>query len=248
MKNEKRKIIEFVETKNVSLKGFTLIEGFPDLGLAGTIGARYFVEKLKFEEIGYIDSKFILPITRISNGMPVHPMRLYASKKNKMAIVISEQIIDNKLGYFMAKELVDWIKKKGIKRVISTSGVKMQDGKNVYAFAGDEKSKKIIKNNKIELITDGVTSGVTALLMLYLKDNDIESICILGNARNNADYESAIEVVKTISNITQIKIDVEPLVQQAKKMQEILSSQLKELDEKQGKETKIDTVGTPMFT
>lgn len=248
MKQEKKKIIEFVETKNTTLKGFTLIEGFPDLGLAGTIGARYFVEKLKFEEIGYIDSRFILPITRISNGVPVHPMRIYADKKTKLVVIISEQIIDNKSGYFMAKELTDWIVKKGIKKVITTSGVKMPQGKNVYAFASDEKAKKVIKENKIELINDGVTSGVTALLMLYLKDNGVESICILGNARNNADYDSAIEVVKIISNITKVKIDIQPLVEQAKKMEEMLSSQLKELDEKQGKETKIDSVSTPMYT
>jgi uncharacterized protein len=248
MKQETKKVINFVETKNVSLKGFTLIEGFPDLGLAGTIGARYFVEKLKFEEIGFIDSKFILPITRISNGMPVHPMRIYVNKQNKLVVLISEQIIDNKSGYFMAKELTEWIIKKGIKRVITTSGVKMTEGKNVYAFASDDRAKKIIKENKIELINDGVTSGVTALLMLYLKDNGIESICILGNARNNADYDSAIEVVKVISSITKTKIDVAPLVEQAKKMQAMLASQLKELDENQGKETKIDSVSTPMYT
>lgn len=248
MKQEHKKVIEFIETKNVNLKGFTLIEGFPDLGLAGTIGARYFVEKLKFDEIGYIDSKFILPITRISNGFPIHPMRIYASKKHKVVVIISEQIIDNKSGYFMAKELIDWIKRKGIKKVITTSGVKMPQGKNVYAFVSDEKSKKIVKDNKVELINDGVTSGVTALLMLYLRDNGIESICILGNARNNADYESAIEVVKFISNITKVKIDVQPLIDQAKKMEEMLASQLKELDEKQGKETKIDSVSTPMYT
>ncbi|HNV01279.1 MAG TPA: PAC2 family protein [archaeon] len=248
MKQETKKVINFIETKNVSLKGFTLIEGFPDLGLAGTIGARYFVEKLKFEEIGFIDSKFILPITRISNGVPVHPIRIYVSKKNKLVVLISEQIIDNKSGYFMAKELTEWIVKKGIKRVITTSGVKMPEGKNVYAFASDDKAKKIIKENKIELINDGVTSGVTALLMLYLKDNHIESICILGNARNNADYDSAIEVVKVISSITKTKIDVAPLVEQAKKMQAILASQLKEIDKGQGKETKIDSVSTPMYT
>jgi uncharacterized protein len=247
MKHETKKLVEFVETKNISLKGFTLIEGFPDLGLAGTIGARYFVEKLKFEEIGFVDSKFILPITRISNGVPVHPIRIYASKKNKMVIVISEQIIDNKNGYYMARELTEWIIKKGIKRVITTSGVKMPEGKHVYAFASDEKAKKIIKENKIELINEWVTSGVTALLMLYLKNNNIESICILGNARNNADYDSAIEVVKVISSITKTKIDIQPLVEQSKKMQAMLKSQLKELIESKGKETKIESVSTPMY-
>ena len=53
-------MFEFVETKKISLQGYTLIEGFPDLGLAGTIGTRYLIEQLNFEEIGYIDSRLFL--------------------------------------------------------------------------------------------------------------------------------------------------------------------------------------------
>jgi predicted ATP-grasp superfamily ATP-dependent carboligase len=69
----------------------------------------------------------------------------------------------------------------------------------------------------------------------------------LGNARNNADYDSAIEVVKVISSITKTKIDIQPLVEQSKKMQAMLKSQLKELIESKGKETKIESVSTPMY-
>jgi hypothetical protein len=39
--------------------------------------------------------------------------------------------------------------------------------------------EKIIKEHKIEMIDNGVTSGVTALLMLALKDNNIEAFCLL---------------------------------------------------------------------
>jgi len=248
LKIEGPKSFVFVETKNTSLKGYTLIEGFPDLGLAGTIGARYIVDKLKFEQIGFVDSDLFMPITRIANGVPLHPVRIYASKKDKVVIIISEQIIDNKMATSMARELVEWVKKKGISRVISTSGVKMPQGKDVYAFASDEKSKKVIKENKIEIITEGVTSGVTALLMLYLKDNKIEAFCILGNARNNADYSAAAEVVKTIATITKIKIDTQPLIDEAKKLEVAISSQLKNIEDQQAKETRVDSSQTPMFT
>jgi uncharacterized protein len=248
LKSESAKDFVFVETKNMNLKGYTLIEGFPDLGLAGTIGARYIIEKMKFEQIGFVDSNLFMPITRIDNGVPLHPVRIYADKKSKIAIIISEQIIDNKMAPQMAKELLEWIKKKGIVRVISTSGVRMPEGKSVYAFASDEKSKKLIKENKIEMIMEGVTSGVTALLMLYLKDNKIEAFCILGNAKNNADYNAAAEVVKTIALITKIKVDVAPLFEEGKKLEAAISSHLKTMEEQQTKETKVDSSQTPMYT
>jgi len=239
--------IKFVETKSYSLKGYTLIEGFPDLGLAGTIGSRYLTEKLKFEQIGYINSRLLLPLIRIQEGVPVHPVRIYASKKHKMVIVIAEQIIDNALASPMAEQLVDWIKKKGIKRVISTSGVRIPEGKSVYAFASDEDSKKVIKKAGIDLINEGITSGVTALLMLYLKDEGIDAFCLLGNAKSNADYNAAAEVVKAICSISKIELDVKPLLEEAKKLEDLLVKHLKTLEETRDM-AKPDTSSAPLVT
>ncbi len=237
------KQIKVVETNALNLKGFTFIEGFPDLGLAGTIGAKYLVEKLKFEQIGFIDSKAFLPMIRIQNGLPMHPARIYASKKNKICVVLAEQIIDNFTAPLMAEELIAWIKKKGITRVISTSGVRIPEGKMLYAFASNEASKKIINKNNIALIDNGITSGVTALMMLALKDNDIEAFCLLGNAKNNADYNAAAEVVKAICMLANISIDVKPLLEEAKKLEGALVEHLKTIEET--KQTKPDS--TPMY-
>ncbi len=239
------KLIKIIDTKNVSMKGWTFIEGFPDLGLAGTIGARYIVEKLKLEEVGYIESKVFMPMIRIQNGLPIHPVRIYADKKNKIAIALAEQIIDNTIAAQVAEELIIWFKKKGIIRVISTSGVRIPDGKSVYAFASNEHSKKVIKQNNIEMIETGITSGVTALLMLMLKDNDMEAFCIMGNAKNTADYNAAAEVVKIICALTKINLDVKPLLQEAKVIEQALVQHLKTLEDT--KETKPES-GPSMFT
>ena len=242
--NQTDKQIRLVETTTINLKGFTFIEGFPDLGLAGTIGAKYFVEKLKFEQIGFIDSKVFLPLIRIQNGLPVHPVRIYASRKNKICVALAEQIIDNFMAPLMAEELVAWIKRKGITRVISTSGVRIPEGKPIYAFASNEASKKIITKNNRALIDNGITSGVTALLMLALKDNNIEAFCLLGNAKNSADYNAAAEVVKAICALTSITIDVKPLLQEAKKVEGALVEHLRTIEET--KQIKPDS--TPMYT
>ncbi|MCX6800789.1 MAG: PAC2 family protein [Candidatus Diapherotrites archaeon] len=225
---------EFVETKNVSLKGYTLLEGFPGLGLAGTIGAKYIVEKLKFEQIGYVDSNHFAPVVRIESGVPMHPVRIYASKKNKLVVILSEQIIQKEMMAPIARALVEWIKNKGIKRVISTSGIKTEEPTKVYAFASNEASKKTIKKGEIKIIKNGITSGVTALIMLYLKDNNIDAFCILGNTKTSTDYNAAVELIKTISKLTNLKIDVEPLSREAKVVRESLVEHIKMAEEKSG--------------
>jgi len=237
-------LVKFVETKNLNLKGYTLIEGFPDLGLAGTIGSRFLVDKLKLDQIGYIDSRLFLPIIRVHNGVPLHPVRIYASTKHKIIVVLAEQIIDNNAAGPVATALVEWIKKKSIKRVISTSGIRIPNGKEVYAFASNEQSKKVIAEHKIELVGDAITSGVTALLMLYLKDNKIEAFCLMGNAKNNADYEAAAAIVKSFCSIIGICLDVKPLLVEAKKIEAAIVKQLKTMEAT--KESTPDK--TPMYT
>jgi uncharacterized protein len=244
-----RKFFEFVEKKNVNLSGFTLIEGFPDVGLAGTIGARYISEKLGFEQIGHIDSPLFSPIIRINDGVPMHPVRIYASKKHKTVILLAEQIIPNNIASVMAREIVEWIKKKKIKQVIATSGIKNPSGKSVYAFASDEKSKKIIKKNNLELINNGITSGVTAMMMLYLKDNNVVGFCLIGNAKNNADYFAAAEIVKAFCNLIKIKVvDIKPLLKEARELENAITSHLKTMETQKKLVDEPMMQGTPMYT
>ena len=242
----KEEVFEFVATKKINLTGYTLIEGFPDLGLAGTIGSKYLIDKLDFESMGYVNSKLLMPIIRIQNGIPMHPVRLYISKKYKTVIILAEQILPNQIANLMAKALVDWIKKNKIKRVISTSGIKVPGGPSIYAFASDEKSKKVIRKNNLELIQNGITSGVTAMLMLYLKDNKIEAFCLMGNAKNNADYYAASEIVKAFCKLTKINIDVKPLLKEAKKIEAAITEHLKTLET--NSPVKNELSNTPMYT
>ena len=75
--------ISFIEKKKIDLKGYTLIEGFPGMGLVGTIGAKYIVEKLNFNEMGYLESDIFVPILRVHEGIPIYPSRIFVNEKKK---------------------------------------------------------------------------------------------------------------------------------------------------------------------
>ncbi|MCK4714600.1 MAG: PAC2 family protein, partial [Candidatus Aenigmarchaeota archaeon] len=57
--------VEIVETKKYNLKSPYLIEGFPGIGLVGTISANYIIEKLGMERFGYITSDQFSPLTSV---------------------------------------------------------------------------------------------------------------------------------------------------------------------------------------
>src|SRR3989338_1462970 len=143
--------IIFVEYKEKNLKDYTLIEGLPGMGLVGTIAAKYIIEKLKFDEYGYIESGLFLPVVRIHQGIPVRPARIYISDSRKLVVLISEQIIPKNHTYALAKSVSDWIQKKGITRLVSLSGIHAYDNDPeqpiLYGIAANEKSKETLKKH-----------------------------------------------------------------------------------------------------
>ena len=64
-----------------NLKGSTFICGFPGVGLVGNIVANFLVNNLKLDQIGVIDSDTFPSISVVKDGIPNHPMRLYAGEQ-----------------------------------------------------------------------------------------------------------------------------------------------------------------------
>ncbi len=223
-----------VELKSTNLGDYTLIEGFPGMGLIGTIGAKYLIERLKFREHGYIDSDIFVPVIRIHEGMPVNPSRIYVSDKHKLVVLISEQIIPKAYTTKLAKAVVDWVQKKKIKRIISLSGIHTEpDGKAnmIYGIATSDKTKALLKQYGVEVIEDGITTGVTAMILLMLKNSSVEAFSIMGNVNVAADYKASAELVKKLNEILGLNIDVSPLLKEAQDTERELVQQLERMKE-----------------
>ena len=246
--------VRFVEKKPLNLSGYTLIEGFPGMGLVGTIAAKYLSEKLHGTESGYIVSDAFIPVIRVHEGLPVHPSRIYVSEKNKLVLLVSEQIVPQLFTNRMSKAIVDWIQKKKIKRVISLSGIRAlphKEGKlSVYGIASDEASKKMLKQFKVEIIKEGITSGITALMMLEFKDRKIEAFSLLGNVQIAADYKAAAALIEKLNEMLGLSIDAKPLRKEAKETEKALLEHLKNLKQVSDQTQKLETPSpqTPMYT
>lgn len=246
--------IEFIEYKKTDLAGYTLIEGFPGLGLVGTIAAKYLVERLKFEPIGHIETNFFIPIISIRKGLPVFPSRIFIHRKRKLVAIISEQIIPKMMVRPMAKAVVKWITKKGINKVISLEGIRtrgeLKKVETVYGIADSEPAKEKLKKHNITIVMDGITTGVTAMILLELSQNKkINSYSLLGNVQIAADYKAAAECLKKLNEILELNIDVEPLLREAKETEKALLRQLENLKKTHESVKKLEeSSATPMYT
>src|SRR5688500_4074835 len=109
------------EYKQVDLKGATIIDGFPSVGLVSTITANYLVDVLELEQIGIMDSKFFPTVSIVRNGIPLYPVRIYAAKG--VCVFISEFQPAPKLIRPIAEAILAFAKKKGCKNIISPEGL-----------------------------------------------------------------------------------------------------------------------------
>ena len=247
-----RHSVEFIEFGKQSLKGYTLIEGYPGMGLVGTIAAKYLVEKQNFEYIGYIDSDIFMPVIRIHDSMPVRPARIYADHKKKIAVLISEQVIAKPYTYSVAKKTAEWIEEKGVAELISLSGVHAADDGTqkeiIYGIAANEKSKVLLKKYGLAEIKEGITTGITALILLELRLSKVKAISILGNVQLSADYKAAAEVLRKLNEMLGLNLNVEPLLEEARETEKQLTQQLQKLRDIKDNAEKFETKTPPTIT
>jgi uncharacterized protein len=242
--------IEFVEKIPINFSGYTLIEGFPGMGLVGTIGAKYIAEKLKFEEIGFIDTNIFIPIIRIHEGTPVNPSRIYVHREKKLAIIISEQIIPKYYTEKMAKAIVEWTEENNFARLISLEGINAgeKNQNKIYGIGANKKSLELLEKFKVQPIKEGITTGITSLILLELKKNEnFEAISLLGNVNLQADYKAASTIIKKLAEITGMQIDITPLMNEAKKTEKELLKHFQDLKKTGDKVEKFEG-HTSMYT
>lgn len=106
------KEIKIVENEGIKVDSPVVIEGFPDVGLVGTIAASHIVDQLGLNEIAYIESSVFPPVMVLHKGILTEPARIFGNEK--ILLVTSEIAIPPYVIYDLAKALADWFKKKGL--------------------------------------------------------------------------------------------------------------------------------------
>ncbi|MCJ2539910.1 MAG: PAC2 family protein, partial [Candidatus Thermoplasmatota archaeon] len=124
--------INIYELKKTNLRGATVIDGFPSIGLVSSIVANYLVNALELEQIGIMDSNFFPSISLIRNAQPLNTVRIYASERirgtdeedvDQIVVFISEFQPPPNLIKPISAAILDWIQEQRCCRLISPEGL-----------------------------------------------------------------------------------------------------------------------------
>ncbi len=220
--------IEFHMTANPRLRSPILIEGFPGLGLVGTISASYLVEKLKMEPLGYITGDQFPPLAAVHNKRPLFPARMYYSSEHNIIVFLSEFVIPIGTVNELSEKIYEFAQKKKVKKIISLGGIAIKGAQDtVYTISSlPELSEQLEKMPNIELIKEGATTGVTGMLLARGAIDKYPVISLLAESQQGyMDPRAAAMVIEALKAIIKVDIDTSTLEHEAKK----IDSKVKEI-------------------
>jgi len=238
--------IKFV--KDIDLKGATLIEGFPGLGLVGPMTTSYVIDKLEMEYVGYIDSADFPPIVSIHGGKPYPPVRLYYTAKKKILAVFSEFTIPMALINELSGKLFGLIKEKQVSQIISVGGMpaRDEDDKSVYAIASTTDALKTAQKSGLNAVVEGVSAGVSAQLLLNACRANIPDINILVSVNPSIiDPKYAEQAINSINKLLNLNIDVTELEKEAKEIEAKVRDMMKKSKESHDNMKDAGSYGPP---
>ncbi|MCU0860884.1 MAG: PAC2 family protein [Methanomassiliicoccales archaeon] len=133
--------IDIIDIKEKNIKGAYVIDGFPSVGLVGSIVANYLVSFLNLEQIAVVDSIYFPSISLVREGVPLSPVRVYGGSlgtkgQEKVVVFVSEFQPAQDILKPLAITMMDWVEDHKCKMVISPEGLlSKEDSERLDAMA-----------------------------------------------------------------------------------------------------------------
>lgn len=207
----------------------SLIEGFPGMGLIGTIVVEFLLEHLKFEQIGEFVYDELPPTVAIHKGELVHPLAIFYNKK--FNLVILHAIVDiNGAEWNVAEQVSKLAQELGVKEIISLEGVVSEGIEDIYCF-----NNKKFEELGAKPIGESVIMGVTASLLVREKNMS----CLFAETHSSMpDSRAAAKIMEFLNKYFEFNIDTEPLMLQADIFENKVKDMLKNTKNAQSEATR----------
>ena len=224
--------IEVREFKKHDLSGGIVIDGFPNIGLVGAIFSSYLVAAKGLDQIACLDSDKFPPVSMIFDGRPKFPARIYAGMNPKIAVFVAEFTPPPALDRPLAKKMLEWAVEQKASMIITSvtqplfEEEEMKTDSPVLGVGSTQRAREMLVKAGIEMFNVGMITGAPAVLLNEGRWANLDVIALLVKAHPLVpDHRAAAKIIETMSRlIPNMEIDVEPLYEEATKIEERLKS------------------------
>lgn len=219
--------------KEIRLEGGTILNGFPTAGLVSTIVANYLIGALDLDQVGALDSDDFPPVSMVYANKPKFPARIYADKRLKLAVFLSEFTPPPFLARPIARTMFSYAKETGAERIIAPEVIGWVHGDetepHVFGVGTTDRTRVEMKRISMTPFRQGMIAGITGVLLNEGKRAEMDVISLIVETRPEMpDARAAARVLEVINRLLpHLEIDVEPLYEQAERVE----THLKEMRE-----------------
>ena len=222
-------IIEIRKLKEINIEGGIVFDGFYNIGLTSTIACGCFINSLKTELVGILDSSLFSPMSVIYDGKPNFPARIYANEEKKLGFFVSELVLDPSAYRPVANVILEWSKDNKCKTIISISGKAIE--KEDRITKKEEPSINVISNSPIIMkelddigilpLKNGTINGIPGILLNESNWKNIDVIVfIVDFIADVPDFRAAANVVQAISKIVpEAYCEIQLLIKEAENIE-----------------------------
>ena len=222
--------IEFRTFKEVDLVGGTVIEAIPSVGLVSTIAATYMITTMPMDQVCALDAEDFPPLSMVYAFKPKFPVRIYADPKAKLAIFIAEVPLPTKVHRALALSLLRWATMHRCRQIVSLEGLPLPGESaprdiQVWGVGSTDSARKALDDAGIPKLESGIISGVSGVLLNEARWQFYDVVTLLAEARAAIpDAYAATRLLESLDALLpEIKLNLEPLKEQAKALEAHLS-------------------------
>ncbi len=229
----------------------TMIIGLPDVGLVGLIATSYLISELNLEELAYMDSDLLPPVMVLHKGLPHAPLRMYGNEN--LIAVVSELAVPAPAIYTIMREIIAWAEAKKVKRIVSMGGIPVENRQTlnepeVFGAASDQELLELVSKSGLKIMDEGYIVGPQALSMRYSLSKKIQSVAILAQSfYNYPDPQAAAIVLKELSKISDVNIDVSKLLEKGEEIRLKARDIMKRTQEEMTRMKKSQEYDMPLY-
>ena len=232
--------IQIYELRRMDLRGATVIDGFPSVGLVSSIVANYLINALGLIQIGIMDSPYFPTVALVRDGKPMNPVRIYAGQKthpestdsDQLVVFISEFQPPPNLIKGIASAVLDWAQDQRCTQLVCPEGliVDKEAGDvreaEVYGISSTDRANEVLKKNGVAIFEEGVITGVAGVLLNEGRKRDFDVVTLLSEAHPDyPDARAAARVIETIDKLLlHTELDAKPLYEEAERIENQLKS------------------------
>ncbi|MCP8323531.1 MAG: proteasome assembly chaperone family protein [Candidatus Methylarchaceae archaeon HK02M2] len=248
--------------KEPELKEPYMITGLPGIGYVAKLSVDYLIKELNAELFGELYSKSFPSYVLIKKDGTVELLKnefyYYKNENLNNDLIIftgNVQAISPEGQYEVSNEVLDMAEKFKVKKLFALAAYithKTIKKVHVYGAATEQKLLEELKKYEISSMDAGSITGTNGLLFGLAKLRNIQSICLLSETPGYrtpsgqvlADVKSAQALLKVLSRIVNIKIDMEPLEKEVK-LSEEFNRKIEELKRQEVEKMQKDITPPP---